>query len=280
MHRACFAGSAHNSKLSAPGGEPTYGTFLYTKNLLTVLHHVRPTHVVFAADAPRDTLWRRTLFPEYKAWRKPQDENEDGFRETQIQFKRCEQITRALGIPIVGVECEEADDVVASIVARTVNRADEIVVAATDKDFFQLLGASNVWLMDPYTHDRMSGSQASVRKFGVRTNSMTLYQALVGDSADNLPGVKGIGSKSAEKLILRFKNWEGIVTAAREHLLPKGIALKILAAEEDGTFELMTKLVTLKTTLHVPHWSSMRFRGPDMKNVRPLFEALGFNSLL
>lgn len=254
------------------GEEPTKATYVFTKFLIKALKTHNPKFAVVAMDSPRETLHRRTLYPHYKA-------NRDGIQQNPDflpQLRRIEEIVRALGIAVVRVKGYEADDVIATLVD-TATALDDVycTVVSRDKDLMQLIN-QNVRMYDPMAEEYLDGRHVQ-RKFGVMPHQMIDYQALVGDTSDNVPGVKGIGEKGAAKLLTAYPQLKDILAASDA----KGCVDRLLNMIKDQReMHLLSRsLVTLRRDVPLPEEldaDALRWDGLKLDKVRPIFRMLGF----
>lgn len=218
-------------------GEPTNATFAFTGLLLKLLTQYQPKYVAMAIDSKGDTF-RHGFFPEYKANRSAPPE------DFGPQIPTMLDIARRLGIPVLEVPGDEADDIMATLAVRLTSQDDgtKVRLVAKDKDLEQVL-SDRVTLFDAHTDVEMDVA-ALKEKRGITPQQVIDYQTLIGDSTDNIPGVKGIGPKTAAKLIDQF----GSVANLIENLDQlKGKQKENLeAAAADGSMDLTRRLVTLK----------------------------------
>ncbi|QKF73416.1 DNA polymerase I, 5' -- 3' polymerase, 5' -- 3' and 3' -- 5' exonuclease [Aliarcobacter faecis] len=197
-------------------------------------------YIVFALDAKGDTF-RNELYSNYKAQRP--DVPEDLLIQLPIAVSWVEE----MGFKIAIKTGYEADDMVASIAKDAVSKGLEVRIVSHDKDLYQLISDENgVYLFDP-TKKQIIDESKCIEKYGVLPSEFIDYQALVGDTADNIPGVKGVGAKTAEGLIKEFKNIENIYDNLEKISKPR-IQNLLLEAKENAF--LSKKLVTLKDDCH------------------------------
>jgi len=255
--------------LTSPAGEPTRATYVFCSMLLRFLSDRRPTYLAMAVDGPAERLHRRKLYPQYKATRKPMPD------DLLPQVGRIMQIVKAMGIPILAAEGYEADDVLATLAERFASPERKVVLVSRDKDLDQLVG-EHVVLYDPMK-DRILDAAVIEAEKGYRPDQAVDVQALMGDASDNVPGVPGIGPKTAAKLIAQYGCLQGVLEHVEE-LSPK-LREGILGATQ--TVALARRLVELDR--HVPLTADLeamrvvRLRG---EAIRPIFAELGFNRLL
>jgi DNA polymerase-1 len=170
------------------------------------------THLAVIFDAGSHTF-RNDLYPEYKAHRPPAPE------DLIPQFAIIRDATRAFNVPAIEQQGFEADDVIATYVAQARKRGDEVVIVSSDKDLMQLVGAG-VSMLDPIKQ-RPIGEAEVMEKFGVLPAKVVDVQALAGDSTDNVPGVPGIGVKTAAQLIGEYGDLDTLLARAGEIKQPK-----------------------------------------------------------
>ncbi|MFW6132703.1 MAG: DNA polymerase I [Planctomycetota bacterium] len=254
--------------LTSPTGEPTRGTYVFCSMLLKFIAEHRPAYLAMAVDGPAEKLHRRQLYADYKVTRKPPP---DDFHP---QVERIMQIVRTMGIPVIEAEGYEADDVMATAVERFADDRD-VVLISRDKDLDQLVG-DHVRLFDAM-EDETIDAEGVVERRGYRPEQAVEAQALMGDASDNVPGVPGIGPKTAAKLIRRYGTAEEVLAHADEI---GGKIGRTLAARAEQV-RLSRELVTLKRDVPVElDLEAMRFAGVAGEALHPIFEELGFNRLL
>ncbi len=190
-------------------GEAVAAVFGYANSLLHVLEELQPQYVIAAWDAPEPTF-RHDADANYKATRLPMPD------DLRPQLGRVRQMLDAFRIPIIEAPGYEADDVVGTIAAQAAAEGIEVIVITLDNDLVQLVRPGvRVYMYRPYQRDYVLYDEASVReRWGFGPSGIVEYKALVGDTSDNIPGVKGIGEKGAVALI---QQW-GDVPTMLEHL--------------------------------------------------------------
>ena len=209
IYRAYFAPFA---PLTAPSGEPTRATHVFWQMVLNILRNRRPQFMAMALDVSDETVFRRDIHPEYKAHREPPPE------DLPIQRDRIIGMAEALGLPILRAPGFEADDIMATLAARLAGPELHVVLVSKDKDLEQLLGP-HVSMYDP-GKDALITPDVLLREKGWRPEQAVEAQILTGDSVDNVPGVPGIGPKTAAKLLEKYGTALGVIEHAHE-LSPK-----------------------------------------------------------
>ena len=202
VFRAFYA--FQSQRLRTRSGTPTGALFGFTRMLVKLLRERQPELVAVAFDVSRDTF-RRKLYPEYKAQRKPVPQ------ELLDQIPLAHQVTAALGIPVVTHEGYEADDLIGTLAQRLAGRLPVAVVTG-DRDLLQLINTNVVVeLCQKGTSDtRLYDEQTFQEEYGFPPVGIIELKALMGDSSDNIPGVKGIGEKKGSALIREFQSIDAL----------------------------------------------------------------------
>ena len=217
--------------------EPTNMTFGFVGTILKLLRQDRPDYLAVVIDASGDQgTFRSRIYPEYKAHRKPPPEDFDP------QVERCVSLLGQMGIPVLAVEGVEADDTIATVVRRMRREHPdlEVRIVSRDKDLGQLVD-EKVHLFDPQS-DRMLGVEELFESKGVRPDQVVDMLALMGDPTDNVPGVRGIGPKTAAKLIGEHGTLDALLANLDK---VKGKTGEAIAAQR-GVLPLSKRLVALK----------------------------------
>lgn len=223
---------AVRGNLSRTDGLPTNALFGFAQMLVKVVDELAPDMCVVTLDA-KGGNWRHQLYPEYKANRSAPDEA----LVKQLPF--VQPLVRAFGLPVLCEQGFEADDIIATLIQRRL--ADKVTIVTSDKDLLQLVG-DGVELLDTFK-DKRSGVAESFEKFGVPPELVADVQGLMGDSSDNIPGVPGVGPKTAGELVAKLGGLDAIYgdlsKVEREALRTK------LEANKDKAF-LSRELARLK----------------------------------
>ncbi len=197
-----FRGFFANSSMSRSDGFPTGALHIVGRVLLKLLREERPKHFVFVMDG-HGKHFRHEIFPAYKANRPPAPEG------LVMQIEPLQNLVRALGMKVLVSDGCEADDCIASLAARYGSERP-VVIIGMDKDLRQCL-APGVVMWDPASREEKIVTLDSFREeTGLEPSQWPDVQALIGDTADNVPGVKGIGAKTAEKLFRDFRSLEDV----------------------------------------------------------------------
>jgi len=255
--------------LTSPTGEPTRATYVFCNMLLKFLQDRQPEYLAMAVDGPTEKLARRKDYPDYKITRKP---TPDDFPP---QARRIVQIVEALGIAVLDAEGFEADDIMATAAERFAGPDMDVVLISRDKDLDQLVGP-HVVLYDPMKDETFDAAAIEARK-GYAPDKAVEVQTLTGDSTDNIPGIPGVGPKTAAKLIAKYGSAEQVVRHADE-LTPK---LRSNLLDHADVLALSRRLVTLARDVPLKlDLEAMAFGGVRAEAVAGLFAELGFNRLL
>ena len=253
-------------------GEDMSILYGFTKYLLEMLERDKPTHVAVAFDPPGGTF-RNQLYPEYKGTRPP---------TPQLVIDALQPLTelvQAMNIPVLMMPGFEADDVLGSVATQLASEALDVYMVTPDKDYGQLIGP-HAFQLKP----GKSGSEAELvdttalcEKWGISSPSQVIDMlAICGDSADNVPGVKGVGEVGAAKLIAKYGSVENIY----EHLSELTPKQQVLFEEARPHMALSKTLVTIKTDIDLPvTLDDMRYTGQFQPRLRELFNLYEFTSL-
>ena len=277
IYRAFFAMIAR--PLTTRHGENTSAAWGVTNFLLRLRERHQPGYLGWIND--RGVSFRERLYPEYKATR--QKLTAELQQDFDRSVERIAQLLEAFRVPLVTVEGFEADDVIGTLAAKATDRGVLSVIVSGDKDFYQLIGPS-VSLLNPgrsgpagVEEQWVDESNASER-LGVPPRQVIDYLALVGDSSDNVPGVKGIGGKTAVELLSKYPDLETILSHAAE--VPGKRAREALLAHTEEA-RLSKELVTIRrdvpVTLDLDALRAKPFDGPRLTD---LFTELEFRSLI
>jgi DNA polymerase I len=237
-HGQLYASFFAIREMTSPHGEPTNATFGFVATLLKILREEKPDYLVACFDMPGPTQ-RHELFEAYKAHRKPMPP------ELVTQIDRVRQILELWGVPIVQAQGYEADDCIAAMAGRGTAAGMDVVICSRDKDLEQLVGPG-VTMLDTKTFEHLD-VEGIVKKRGVQPAQMRDVLALMGDAADNIPGVPGIGDKTAVKLIAQYGSLENLLAHAVEI---KGRVGENLRANKDAAIQSRA-LVVLDPTVPI-----------------------------
>ena len=265
IYRAFFALPAlNNSK-----GLQTNAVYGFTTTLLKIVREHQPDCLAVAFDEKGPTL-RHEEFKEYKAQRPPMP---DGMKE---QIPYIHRIVEALNISVVKQTGYEADDLIGTLARQGEQAGYDVVIVTGDKDMLQLL-TPHIRIYDP-VKNKWSGEAECRERFGVEPARVVEVMGLMGDSTDNIPGVKGIGEKTAMKLIAQFGTIEELLRRVDE-VTPARI--KTLLIEQADRARLSRRLATIHTESPVEfHSQAYRIKPPHDEQLADLLRELEFTQLL
>ncbi|KRG83112.1 exodeoxyribonuclease IX [Stenotrophomonas daejeonensis] len=184
-------------------GWPTNAVHGFARFLLELLERERPAHIAIAFDEALDSCFRHQLYPAYKANREPAPE------ALRRQFAHCKALCAALGLGVLADRDYEADDLIGSALHASRGDASRGVIVSADKDLSQLLGEHDEqW---DYARNQRWGAAGVKARHGVHAHQIADYLALCGDAVDNIPGVTGIGAKSAAVLLAHFGSLDAML---------------------------------------------------------------------
>jgi len=266
-HFAFIRNPLRNSK-----GEVTSAVFGYLNTLLPLLDERRPRYVgvVFDTSAP---TFRHREYAEYKAHRPPMPD------ELGLQLPQVREVLRLLGIPIVEQDGVEADDILGTLAVDAARSGMDVWILTSDKDFYQIV-SDKVRLLSPRARGESVEAidRAAVRaRFGVEPEQMIDLLALMGDSVDNVPGVPGVGAKTAAQLIAAHGSLDGLYRSLDGVARP---ALREKLRENEGKARLSRRLVTVRTDLPLDfRWQELERTPPDLPELVRMLDDLEFRVL-
>jgi len=261
--------------LTNSAGLPTNAIFGFTNILLKFLKQYQPHYVAVALDAGRVTF-RNEMFADYKGNRP------EAPADLIPQFPYFRKVLDALNLPLLELPGYEADDIIATLCEKLANQGCELVVVSSDKDLMQL-ATNGIKLLDS-AKDRWIGKDEVREKFGVSPEQVIEVMGLMGDAVDNIPGVKGIGEKTAGALIQHFQTLENLYDHLDEleQLKIRGAARvrDLLAKDKDKAF-LSRDLATVKRDVPIDvGLPELQFTGFNLEKTRALFTELEFTNLI
>jgi len=230
----------------------------------------RPTHLAVIFDAGEKTF-RNDFYPEYKAHRPPPPE------DLVPQFPLVREATRAFGVACIEMAGYEADDLIATYARLAREAGARCTIVSSDKDLMQLVVDGEVELLDTMKNKRLATAEV-IERFGVPPAKVVHVQALAGDSVDNVPGVRGIGVKTAAELITAYGDLETLLARAGEIKQPKR---RETILENAGNARVSLRLVTLDD--HVPDApppGDFAVRQPEPTSLIAFLKAMEFTSIV
>ena len=265
IYRAFYA-IAH---LSNSKGMPTQAIYGFVQMVNKVLEEQEPQYLALVFDAKGPTF-RHEIFPDYKANRPPMPE------ALQVQIPYIKEVSRAYGFPILEKEGLEADDLIGTLALEAEKKGFEVVIVSGDKDLMQLI-SKKVWMWDTLK-DQVFDLKAVKERFGTTPDHVPDVMGLSGDSSDNIPGVPGVGEKTAVKLIQAHGSLEKLLEDL-PNVAPPKMREKITAFQEQA--RLSRRLATIDTGVPLDLSLEELKPGPaDLEKLKALFTELEFKKFL
>lgn len=255
--------------LTSPTGEPTKATYVFVQMLLSLIEQRKPDYLAMAIDSGDETVFRKQIYPQYKSSRR---ERPDDFTP---QETRILQIVKDVGVPIFVLPGFEADDLIATMADRLGQESFDTYIVSKDKDLRQIV-SDHVFLYDAQG-DQVIDAADIEREHGYTPAQAIDIQTLIGDKTDDVPGIPGIGEKTAARLIAQYGSADGVL-AHKDELTPKQ---RENVEKYAANIPLARQLVTLKKDVPLEFDpESCRFSGLDSQVLKASFQELGFTTLL
>jgi DNA polymerase-1 len=251
-------------EMSSASGLPTNALFGFTRDLLYLRAEKKPDYLVCVFDRPGKTF-RDTIYADYKAHRTPPPD------DLQSQIPMIYQMLEAMRVPVLGTDGYEADDVIATVARAAAERNIDVFICTSDKDCRQLIG-DRVRLFNLRTHTVLD-REALFQDWGITPEQVVDLQTLVGDSIDNVPGVPGIGLKTAAKLLQEFGTLDNLLVNLER--IPGKKQENLRASLQQ--IAISRQLVRLATDVAVEmDWEGWRLKEWDVPRLLELFKQWGF----
>jgi 5'-3' exonuclease len=263
--------------MEAPDGTPSQAAYGFANSLIRYLGEREPTHLACCFDHSL-TSFRNGLLPGYKSSRgePPAD--------LEPQFELCAEVARALGVPVFEAPDYEADDVIATLVDRLVPAGARVVVVSSDKDLSQLVTEDDRVVLYDLARDRTLDADGVRAKFGVAPDQIPDYLGLVGDAVDDLPGVPGVGPKSAAAALGTFGSLDALPASANEwEAVPVRGARRLAERIAEHREQALTMRDLATLVRDVPgieaSLGALAWPGAHAKAVEKLFDRLGWGRI-
>jgi DNA polymerase-1 len=257
--------------LTGPDHQPVNAIYGLTKMLRKMAADHNPAYhaAVFDLGAPQKRL---DLLPSYKAHRPPTPPDLDK------QLPAIREILQAMRLPIVEIEGEEADDIIATLAVRAAHAGHDVLIASNDKDFMQIVSPS-IRLLRPDGKEAAIIDPAGVEaRYGVKPEQIVDFLSLLGDSVDNIPGAPGVGEKTAAQLLQTYGTLDELLAHVADITKPKLREALIASAER---VRANRQLIALQTDILLPlPMEAFKIQSPDPAALAALFRRFGFKSLL
>lgn len=254
-------------------GWPTNAVHGFARFLLDLLERERPQHIAVAFDEALDSCFRNALYPAYKANRDPAPP------ELRRQFAWCKALCQALGLRTLAHTDYEADDLIGSAVHRARGQGFRSVIVSADKDLSQLLHAGDEQY--DFAKGQRWGADGVKARHGVHAHQIADYLALTGDAVDNIPGVTGIGPKSAAVLLAHFGTLDALLERIDEvpYLRLRGAATLAARLREQREHALLwRRLTTIALDAPLPEGGFAR-AGGDAGELQSLADWVKFGPM-
>ncbi len=270
IYRAYFA-FAKNPRINSKGLD-TSAIFGFTNSLVEVINKQKPTHLAVVFDTPKKTQ-RHVDFPEYKAQREAMPEG------ISNALPYIDKLLEAFNIPKIYKDGFEADDVIGTLAKKAEQKGYKVYMMTSDKDFAQLV-SENIFMYRPgnkWQPTQTWGIAEVLEKFNIKKVSQVIdFLAMMGDASDNIPGISGVGKKTAQKFIAEFGSIEGLF--ANTEKIKGKIQEKVIASKDIGM--LSKKLVTIITNVPIDFDDEkMKVNLKDREKIEEIFKDLEFRNV-
>lgn len=254
--------------LSTSAGLPTNAVFGFTRMLIKLLQDWSPEYIALCFDSKEKTF-RHEMYPDYKATRPPMPE------DMRLQLPYIRQVADGFRLPVIELPGFEADDLIGTLAARAEKAGFSVVMVTGDKDFVQLV-TETVSIWDPMK-DKVTTLETVREDFELEPGQIIDVMGFSGDASDNIPGVPGIGPKTALSLIQNFKSMVQVYERIDE-VASKSLRQKLFDHKDQAFLSL--SLVTIRTDVPLPvHLDDFKARSPDAQALAKLFKTLEFRQL-
>ncbi len=251
--------------LTTKDGFPTGAIYGFLRSIFTLIKNEKPKYFVVAFDHPAQTH-RERVYTQYKAKRPKMPD------PLKLQIPKIKEMVTLLGINLMEMEGYEADDIIASVTAKALDLGFNVSIYSPDKDILQLVQDGKVTVTNPMNGE-VSDERKVIEKFGVPPSLIPDYLAIVGDKVDNIEGIKGVGPKTAVKILKEYKSVENILRNW------ESFSLKFPQADKEK-LETSYQLVKLyKIDINVKE-EDLKIKTPKMEQLKAMMEKLEFKSLL
>lgn len=256
--------------MTNPQGESTNALYGFIRSVFKIMKDCKPEAIVAVFDGPESTQMRKTLYSEYKIHRKRMPE------DLYPQLARAHQFCKLFGIPFLAVPGVEADDVMGTIAKWTSSQKITTYLCSSDKDLSQLVG-DHVFLLNVHKEMLKMDREKVKEVYGVYPEQIVDLLALMGDASDNIPGVEGVGPKTAVTLLQEFGTLEQLL--AHTHNLSEKRRALIETGKENAL--LSRELATIHVGVEIPtDLDFYRLKEPDLEKLKEFYHEMRFMSLL
>lgn len=267
----CYRGYYAIRELSTSAGVPTNAIYGFVNMLRKLINNYEPEFMTVVFDTPGPTT-RHEKYEKYKDNREPMPDDLAG------QMDKIKEVVEAFNIPIRELSGYEADDIIATLALKACDKGLNVTIVTSDKDAMQLVD-KKIKVLSPATGgEKLYDSDKVVEKFGVKPENIVDLLALMGDASDNIPGVKGVGKKTAEKLVSGYGSIDEIYNNI-DKVTPESLRKRLVDGEEMARF--CRDLIVLEKDVSVDlDLKEARLRAPDTEHLTELYKEFEFNKLL
>lgn len=252
-------------------GESTNALYGFIRSVHKLIKDFKPTHLVAVFDGPRNAKKRLEIYPEYKANRSesPQD--------LPYQIGWAQEFCGMMGLPYLNIPEVEADDTIGAITKWAEKQGTEVYICSTDKDLGQLVN-DRTFMLNTRKENQIIGAKEVEEIYGVPPSQIIDLLALTGDASDNVPGVAGIGPKTASALLKQFGSLDELLANTDKIA---GDKKRISIVENTNNALLSRKLVTLDLSVEIPNTQDFyEFKSSDIDRLKTFYSGMNFNSLI
>jgi len=259
-----------------PDGNAVNALHGFSRFLGELIERVRPEHIAVAFDAGLVTSFRKRLYPAYKANREPAPV------DLKRQFLLCQRVCAGLGVASFVNGDYEADDIIGTLATRARAEGRKVVIVTRDKDLSQLVRPGDEYW--DYISDKRFPYERIADRFGVLPERMACFLALMGDAVDNIPGVPGVGRKTASTLFYHFESlnhlYDDLDGVLKIKLRNAGFVCGQLRDHRESAF-LARQLTEIACDMPIDvELTQLRRRPPDLGELNKLYDTVGFGRLL
>lgn len=252
-------------------GESTNALFGFVRSTLKLIEELKPDLLVSVFDGPKNAAKRLEIYPQYKAHRQAMPP------DLLYQIEWAKEFCALYGISTLSVPGVEADDTIGSIAVWAAEKGQDVIICSTDKDLCQLVN-DKIVLLDIYKENLIINREKVIEKFGVPPEKVVDFLSLTGDSSDNVPGVPGIGPKSAADLLNQFGSLDALLSKIEE--IPGKKKQELFSKHSEDAL-LSRRLVTLDLSVEYPKEESFfHIKPADIEPLKAFYQKMRFNSLL
>jgi DNA polymerase-1 len=257
--------------MSNSKGVATNGLYGFIRSILNIKKDFNPDYMAIVFDGPKNKASRLAIYPEYKAHREKAPD------DLYPQIALAKEFCTAFNLPIIEVDGVEADDGIGAVARFAKSKHVTSYLCSSDKDLCQLID-DHTFIVHTYKDNQIIDKDEVVKRYGVRADQFIDYLAITGDSSDNIPGIKGMGPKTAEKLLSEFGSLTNLLNNTKA-LANKKQGEKIESERENA--EISYKLATINTQLDIPkELSFYQVVEPDSAALKAFYESMEFKTLL